>query len=123
MRESKDSILSEQEPGRFPPAVASELRKAMPLVPHPIHQQLLTLTGKVLALSGPAASEFIRNCPFVTSRTGAAGLESWCQEGLEVLRQNEQSGVTYFGLGMSRSTLLVQRLSPGVELDGVRALL
>ncbi len=95
----------------------------MPLVPRPIHQQLLTLTGKVLALSGPAASEFLRNCPFVTRRAGPAGLESWCQEGLEILRQSEQSGITYFGLGMSRSTLLVQKLSPGVELDGVRALL
>lgn len=123
MRESRDSILSEQELDRFPPAIASGLRKAMPLVPRPLHQRLLTLTGEVLALSDSAASEFLRNCPFVTRRAGPAGLESWCLEGLEALRQNEQSGITYFGLGMSRSTLLVQKLSPGVELDSVRALL
>ena len=123
MRESRDSILFEQELGRLPPAIASRLRKAMPLVPHPMHQRLLTLTGAVLALSDSAVSEFLRNCSFVARRAGPAGLESWCLEGLEVLRQNEQSGITYFGLGMSKSTLLVQRLSPGVELDGVRALL
>ncbi len=123
MRESRDSILSEQEPGRFPPAIASGLRKAMPLVPRPIHQRLLTLTGEILALSDSAASEFLRNCPFVTRRAGPAGLESWCLEGLETLRRSEQSGITYFGLGMSKSTLLVQKLSPGVELDGVRVLL
>jgi nitric oxide reductase NorD protein len=123
MRESRDSILREQEPGRFPPAIVSELRRVMPLVPRPIHQQLLTLTGKVLALSSPAASEFLRNCPFVTHRAGPDGLDRWCLEGLEILQQSEQSAITYFGLGMSRSTLLVQRLSPGVELDGISALL
>ena len=123
MRENRNAILSEQELDRLPPAIAGKFRNAMPLVPRPIHQRLLTLTGEVLALSDSAASEFLRNCPFVTRRAGPAGLESWCQKGLEVLRQNEQSGITYFGLGMGRSTLLVQTLSPGVELDDIRALL
>jgi len=123
MRESKDPISLDRELEKFPPAVAGGFRKAMPVVPHAMHRRLLLLTGDVYTLSSPAASEFLKNCSFVVSRAGLAGLETWCEDGLGILRQSEQSGITYFGLGMSRSTMLVEKLSSGVELDSIRSLL
>ncbi len=123
MRESKDPISLDRELEKFPPAVAGGFRKVMPVVPHAMHRRLLLLTGDVYTLSSPAASEFLKNCSFVVSRAGLAGLETWCEDGLGILRQSEQSGITYFGLGMSRSTMLVEKLSSGVELDSIRSLL
>jgi len=123
MSESRNPVLLNRDLEKLPPAIANRFRQAMPLVPRSMHQRLLTLTGEVLTLSDPAASEFLKSCSFVVRRAGITGLESWCQEGLGILQINEQSGVTYFGLGMSRSTMLVEELSSGVELDSIRLLL
>ena len=123
MREGRDAVLSDTELEGFPPAIAHEFRRAMPLVPRSVHEHLLTFAEEVLALSTSAASELLKNCSFVTGRAGPAGLVSWCQDGLEILRKSEQSGIAYFRLGMSRSALLVQSLSPGVELGGIKTLL
>ena len=92
MREGRNPVLSDTQFERFPPAIAREVRRAMPLVPHSVHERLLTFADEALALSSSAASELLKNCPFVTSRAGPAGLESWCQEGLEILRKSELSG-------------------------------
>ena len=123
MRECIDPVLLDRELEKLPPAVANGFRKAMAMVPQSMHRRLLALTSEVLTLSGPAASEFLKNCSFIISRAGIAGLESWCEDGLGILQKSEQSGVTYFGLGMNRSTMLVEKLSTGVELDSIRSLL
>ena len=115
--------MSFRDPEGFPAEMLHQLRQAVPAVRGSVHERIVALTGEVLTLSTPAASEFVRNCSFVLGRTGTSGLEQWCREGLEILRRSEQSGIAYFRLGTGRSSLLVQELSSGVELSGIRSLL
>ena len=123
MTDGKNSILTDQELAIFPPDIARELREALLSVPGAIHHRLFTLAQEVFSLSCPAASEFVKSCPFVIGRVGLAGLESWFQEGLKVLGNSEQSGIAYFRLGMGKSALLLERLSSGVELASIRTVL
>lgn len=81
------------------------------------------MAGEICAISPEAAGEFLKCCSFVASRAGPKGLERWCREGLGVLRSSEVSGVAYYRLETARSSTLLDRLSPGVTLESVRALL
>ncbi|UCB42758.1 MAG: hypothetical protein JSV77_09945, partial [Dehalococcoidales bacterium] len=123
MTDDRDTISIEQTLENFPPTIADELRAVMRLVPRSVHIRLLDLAEEALGLSSPAVSEFLRTCPFVIERAGPAGLESWCQEGLELLRKSEGSGIEYFRLGTFRSAHLLEKLSPGVELSSIKKLI
>ena len=95
--------MTDQSLEGFPPLIINELQAVLPLVPPSMHERLLELTGEASSLSGAAAVEFLRYCPFVTDRAGPTGLESWFREGLELLRKSEQSGIEYFRIGTGKS--------------------
>ncbi|HEY32748.1 MAG TPA: VWA domain-containing protein [Dehalococcoidia bacterium] len=123
MTDNRDTISVKQALESFPPTIADEFRAVIRLVPAAVHNRLLELTEEALRISSPAASEFLRTCPFVIERAGPTGLEPWCQEGLELLRKSEGSGIEYFRLGTFRSVQLLEKLSPGVELDSIKKLM
>ncbi len=107
----------------LPHDVAAEFGRVSPSLPRSLHDRVLEMAAEVVPLSRDAATAFLRTCPFVVGRVGAAGLASWCHEGLDILRKSEQGGVAYFRLEMSRSVRLLETLSPGVALGSVRGLL
>ena len=107
----------------FPPAIIDELSAILPLVPPAMHEHLLEQTEELVALSCPAATEFLKSCSFVTDRAGSTGLEYWFREGLELLQKSEQGGIEYFRIGTGKSTRLLEILSPGVELAATKKVL
>jgi hypothetical protein len=123
MTDSKTGFISDEHLSRLPPLAAAELRRAAPLLPESFHSRLLCLAEEISPLSSEAACEFLKCCSFVASRAGLEGLESWCQEGLDVLRTSEISGIAYYKLETGRSAQLLTRLSPGVDMESVRPLL
>ncbi len=115
--------LDGSPPTGLPPEVAAEFGRVSPSLPRSLHDRLLEMVSEVVPLSCDAATAFLRTCPFVVGRVGAAGLASWCREGLDILRRSEHGGVAYFRLEMSKSVRLLEALSPGVAVGSVRGLL
>jgi nitric oxide reductase NorD protein len=107
----------------FPTAIIDELNTVLPLIPSALHEHLLQLTEEVAALSCPAAAEFLKSYAFVTERAGLTGLEYWFREGLELLQKSEQGGIEYFRIGTGKSTRLLEKLSPGMELTVTKKVL
>ena len=71
----------------FPPSIIDELNAILSVLPPVVHEHLLELTEEVVALSCPAAAEFVKSYPLVTERAGLTGLEYWFREGLELLQK------------------------------------
>ena len=107
----------------FPPIIIDELQAVMPLVPPAMHERLLELAEEVVTLSWPAATEFLKSYSFVIGRVNPTGLESWFREGIELLQKSEQGGIEYFRIGTGKSTRLLEKLSPGVELVATKQVL
>ena len=115
--------MIDQKLGRLPPEVVDEYQRITPLVPSSMHQCLLVLAEKLVALSCSAAIEFLKHCPLIVSRIDISGLESWFDHGLDILRKSKDSGIAYFRLEMNKSIQLLERLSSGIELTDIRRLL
>jgi hypothetical protein len=107
----------------FPQTIIDELSVVLSQVPLSMHERLLELTEELVALSYPAATEFLKSYPFVTDRAGPIGLEYWFREGIELLQKSEQGGIEYFRIGTGKSTRLLEELSPGVALATTKKVL
>ncbi len=83
-----------------------------------LHSQLLHWGETVLAMSATAGIEFLKSCPSLLARGGIADLERWFEEGVRILRQDQEAGLTYFRLeSVDERTL--ERLSARVDLEQV----
>ncbi|MFQ5874181.1 MAG: hypothetical protein ACE5JL_10320, partial [Dehalococcoidia bacterium] len=84
---------------------------------------LLKLSGVLLAESPYAVIDFIRTSPLVLEKIPRSDLDQWFQEGLLILKENEEGGIAYFRLESVKGKGMLDELSSGVELDKVRDVL
>ncbi len=87
-----------------------------------LHSPLLNWSQTVLAISAAAGIEFLKNCPAVLAKIGISGLERWFEEGVRLLREDEEVGLACFRLEFTDERAL-ERLAVKVELDRVREVL
>jgi len=83
-----------------------------------LHSRLLNWSATVLAISTAAGIKFLINCPTVLERIGVSGMERWFEEGVRLLKEDEETGLTHFSLEFTDEWAL-ERLMTRVGLDQV----
>lgn len=86
------------------------------------HSRLLYWSETLLAISTTVAIEFLKSCPTLLAKMQITGLERWFEEGVRILRQNQEAGLAYFRLESTDERAL-ERLSARVELEQVNRIL
>ena len=84
---------------------------------------LLKLSATILATSPFAVTDFLRTCPEVLEKIPRPDLDRWFEEGMSILKDNEEGGIAYFRLESVKGRGVLEELSAGVELDKVRDVL
>ncbi len=82
--------------------------------------RLLEMSEGVMGVSPAAVPELMRNAPTILERISFTQFEEWHTEGLSIVRDNPESGLSYFRLESSRSLAMIDTLASGVELTRVR---
>lgn len=83
-----------------------------------LHSRLLNWSETVLAISATAGIKFLKNCPAVLEKTGVPGLGRWFEEGVRLLKEDEEAGLAHFRLESTDERAL-ERLVAKVGLDQV----
>ena len=105
------------------PGFLQESARAFAKVSPSQHGHILTLAGTLLGSSTEAVPDFLKNLPEVHARVTPEQMEAWFNEGLAVMRDNDEGGKAYFRLETSRAKQTLERLSSSVELEMIRDLI
>ena len=105
------------------PAAMLEVSESLGRLDRGDHGRVLELAESLVDVSPPAVTEFIKSCPLALERVTPSQLESWFDEGVRVLRQNSDGGLTYFRRESARSLEVLETLSSGVEFTQVKGLM
>ncbi len=97
--------------------------KALGELPFETQGHLLDLAARLLGESPDAVVDLLRSSPTVLEKIPQSDLDLWFNEGLSILRDNEEGGVAYFRLESVKSKAMLEELSSGIELDKVRDVL
>ena len=100
-----------------------ESSKALGEVDGDTQGELLKLSGALLAESPYAVVDFLTTSPLVLQKIPRSDLIRWFDEGMGILRENEEGGIAYFKLESVKGRGVLEELSSGVELDKVREIL
>lgn len=87
------------------------------------HGLLLDMAERLAACSSTAVGEFLKNVPLVMERLQGYRLETWFEQGLGVLAENEDGGLAFFRLESGRAERAIEVLSPGLDLGQVNEVL
>ena len=87
------------------------------------HAQLLTLAERLAEVQPAAVGEFLKSVPNIHTRIKDEQLVRWFETGLDIIRDNEEGGLSYFRMESTRSEQAVENLSYGVRLELVQGLL
>ena len=87
------------------------------------HAEMLGLAEQLAGAAPAAVGEFLRGLPSVLSRVRGQQLAQWFEEGLRLLKENEDSGMAFFRQESGRSEQLLETLSHGVTLERVKDVL
>ena len=84
------------------------------------HSVVLTLSESLLPKAPGAVSDFIKSAPVVLNRVTISQLEEWFKEGLKVLEENIEGGLSYFRIESSHSEKTLESLSSVLYLEKVK---
>ena len=87
------------------------------------HSEMLGLAEQLAGAAPTAVGEFLRGLPTVLDRVRGEQLVQWFDEGLRLLKENEDGGMAFFRLESGRSEQLLEALSHGVNLERVKDVL
>jgi hypothetical protein len=111
------------EPGSSVIGFLVDSSTALGEIEHADHAALLGM-GERLAEESPAAvGEFLKNAPQVLQRVRDEQLALWFEEGLTILRENEDGGLAFFRLESGRGEQILETLSNGLALERVKDVL
>lgn len=82
--------------------------------------RLLGLAEGVLGVSPVAVPELMRHAPSLLQRISFTQFEEWHREGLRVLENNADAGISYYRVESARSQEVIDTLASGVELTRIR---
>ena len=87
------------------------------------HVQMLGMAERLADVCPPAVGEFLRNAPQVLVRVKDQYLELWFEEGVKILRENEDGGLAFFRLESGRGERVLESLTNGVQLDRIKEIM
>ncbi|MFQ6025892.1 MAG: nitric oxide reductase activation protein NorD [Dehalococcoidia bacterium] len=93
---------------------------AMGQVPQGNQAHILDLCEGLLAISPEAVPPFLKSLGSVLDRITLHQLDSWFQHGVQLLKENPESGIAFFKVESNTSESLLETLSSSLELDRVK---
>ncbi len=87
------------------------------------HSQMLGMAERLVDLCPPAVGEFLRNAPQVLGRVRDQHLELWFEQGVQILRENEDGGLAFFRLESGRGERILESLTNGIHLDRIKEIM
>ena len=98
----------------------SDGTQALGQVPAGSQAQVLDLCEGLLAITPEAVPPFLKSLSGVLNRVTMSQLETWFQCGMELLKENPESGIAFFKVESNTSESLLETLSSSLELDRVK---
>ncbi len=92
-------------------------------IPQASQGYILDLSEKLLAVAPEAVPPFLRNLGDVLNRITVSQLDGWFQHGMELLKENPESGIAFFKIESNTSETMLETLSSSMELDRVKGII
>ena len=102
------------------PIVMLETSQSLAQLAPETHARILTLSESLLDIAPAAVPEFVKGCPRVLERISMGQIERWFDEGVRVLKQNNDGGLAFFKIESAYSEKVLEALSSGVEFDRLK---
>ena len=100
-----------------------EATQALARVSADNHGHVLEQAEGLSTQSLEAVGAFLSSVPRVMERISVGQVDSWFQQGVELLNENVDGGVAYFRLESARSEQVLEALSSSVEMEKIRGFL
>ena len=97
--------------------------QALSKVPHGSQGYILDLCETLLAISPEAVPPFLRSLNDVLVRITISQLDSWFHHGVDLLKDNVESGIAFFKMESNTSVSMLETLSSSLELDRVKGII
>ena len=105
------------------PAAMLEMSQSLARLDKEAHPRLLGLAESLVEVSPAAMPEFINSCPDLMDRVSPGQLEKWFQEGVRLLKQNEDGGLAYFRVESAHAEETLEALSSAVEFGRIKTVM
>jgi hypothetical protein len=96
--------------------------QALSQVPHGSQAHILDLCEGLLAISPDAVPPFLKSLSGVLNRITLSQLDTWFQQGVQLLKENPESGIAFFKVESNTSESLLETLSSSLELERVKGI-
>ncbi|MBF8299061.1 MAG: hypothetical protein HW397_110 [Dehalococcoidia bacterium] len=104
-------------------AFLTDSAAAMGQIEQAEHSMMLSLAERLADVHPGAVGDFLKTVPQIHGRVKDDQLAKWFALGLDILRENEEGGLSYFRMESSKAEQAVESLSHGVELDAIQDVL
>jgi hypothetical protein len=108
--------LGLRETSRF----LSDGTQALGQVPEGAQTHILDLSEGLLMISPDAVPPFLKSLNGVLNRVTMSQLDTWFEQGVQLLKENPESGIAFFKVESNTSESLLETLSSSLELDRVK---
>ena len=98
----------------------SDGTQALTQAPSGSQGQILDLCEGLLATSPDAVPPFLKSLSGVLNRVTMSQLETWYRQGVELLKENPESGIAFFKVESNTSEALLETLSSSLELERIK---
>ena len=95
---------------------------ALGQVPQGSQAHILDLCEGLLAVSPEAVPPFLKSLDGVLHRVTVNQLDTWFHHGVQLLKENPESGIAFFKVESNTSESLLETLSSSLELDRVKGI-
>ena len=89
-------------------------------IPQTSQTHILDLAEGLLATSPDAVAPFLKSLDVVLNRITMNQLDTWYQHGVEMLKENPDSGIAFFKIESTTSESMLETLSSSLELERVK---
>lgn len=101
----------------------SDGTQALSQVSHGSQGHILDFCEGLLAIHPEAVPPFLTNLSSVLNRITFGQLDTWFQQGVELLKENPESGVAFFKVESNTSEAMLETLSSSLELERIKGLM
>ncbi len=95
---------------------------ALASAPQGSQTHILDLSEGLLAIAPDAVPAFLKSLNGVLNRITISQLDVWFHQGVELLKENPESGIAFFKVESNTSEGLLETLSSSLELDRVKGI-
>ena len=81
---------------------------------------IMDLAEGLLAVSPDAVAPFLKSLDMVLNRITLSQLDSWYQHGVQLLKDNPDSGIAFFKVESNTSESMLETLSSSLELERIK---